>query len=201
MDHPRQDGCVLRFLGVLLLLGCSGCAAFLGGELARLDPAELRTQPRLPPISYQIRQGANPNSAEMGQGWPSAPAEALFCSAFTGARHGPAEGDLHSDLAHFNVVRQPVFSLTLGLFTLASLGIIPTYIEEDFTLTVRVEYKGQLAQEYLYKDHVSIWIEVFMIFWSFSNDPVETERANFENMLLHLIRDLRRDIPRIVAGS
>ena len=192
---------MLRFLGVLLLLGCCGCASFHGEELARLDPQELRTQPRLPPISYQIREGANPNSAEAGAGWPTASSEALFCSAFTGARHGPAEDDLHIDLAHFSVIRQPIFSMTLVLFTIASLGIIPTYAEEDYTLTVRVEYKGQLAREYVYKDHVSLWVEVLLIFWSFTHDPIEIERANFDNMLLHLIRDLRRDIPQIVTDA
>jgi len=185
---------------VMLIFVCCSCASFHGRELPKLDRSELSSEPRLPAISYQCRIGPNPSAPE-GGGWPSAPAEVLFCSAFVDARHGPAANDLHIDLAHLNVIRQPIFSLTLGLFTLVSLGILPTYIEEDVTLSVRVEYQGKLAREYVYHDHINTWIEVFLLPWAFSHDPVEIERAADENLLLHFLRDLRKDMPLIVPAE
>jgi len=191
---------MLRNLAPLVLLACCGCASFHGRELPKLDRNELASQPRLPAISYECRVGPNPSSPP-GGGWPSAAAEVLFCSAFAEARRGPAANDLHIDLAHLNVIRQPIFSITLGFFTLASLGILPTYIEEDVTLSVRVEYQGKLAREYIYRDHINTWIELFLLPWAFSHDPIEIERATDENLLLHFLRDLRKDLPLIVPAG
>jgi hypothetical protein len=186
---------------VLLLLACGSCASFRGGKLEQLPRDEIASQPRLPAISYQYRSGGEPGSPEVGIGWPSPSAEMFFCSAFTDARRGPAANDLHVDLVHFTEVRQPIFSLTLGLLTLVSLGIIPTYVEEDVTLRARVEYRGAFVREYVYSDRVDTWIELLLIPWAFSHDPVEVERASFENLLLHFLRDLRRDLPQIVPPS
>ncbi len=175
--------------------------SYPSGKLEELDRNELTSQPRLPAISYQFRQGANPNSPDTAGAWPSPTAELLFCSAFTDARRGAAADDLHVDLAHVNEIRQPVFSLTLGLLTLVSLGILPTYVEEDVVLRARVEYQGKFAGEYLYRDRVHTWVEVFLIPWSFVHDPVNVERSTFENMVLHLLRDLRKDLPQVVSAA
>jgi hypothetical protein len=98
-------------------------------------------------------------------------------------------------------MRQPVFTITLALFTICSLGIIPTYASEDLTLVARVEYQGKLGREYVYHDRVNTWAELFLLPFAFSHDPVAVSRSVYENMLLHFLRDLRKDLPTIMPPA
>jgi hypothetical protein len=191
----------IQHLLVTVLVGfaCCGCAGFRGELLPQLSRSEITSENRLPAISYECKIGPGPNATGGDNLWPGSSAEWLFRSAFVDARNGPAANDLHIDLFFQTEARQPSFTLGLALLTICSLGIIPAYGREDLTLRARVEYQGRLAREYTYGDRIEIWIHLFMIPWSFSHDPVEVERAVHENLLLHFLRDLRKDLPQITS--
>jgi hypothetical protein len=185
----------------LLILACCGCTGFRGNLLPQLDRNELTSGDRLPAISYQCNPVAGLNASVVSAGWPSPSNEWLFRSVFVDARPGPAANDLHIDLFVQTEMRQPTFTIGLAFFTICSLGLIPTYGLEDVTLRARVEYQGKLVRAYSYTDTEEIWVHVFMIPWAYSHDMVAVERSIYDNLLLHLIRDLRRDIPQIVTDA
>jgi hypothetical protein len=186
-----------RFLP-LVFLACCACTGFRGNLLQQLDRKELTPENRLPAISYQLSSSPGSNGVVNAPGWPGASNEWLFRSAFVDTRVGPAADDLHIDLFLQTEMRQPAFTIGLAVFTICSLGIIPTYGVEDVSLRARVEYKGQLVRSYSYMDSMEIWVHLVMIPWSFSHDMVAVEREIYDNLLLHLLRDLRKDLPQIV---
>lgn len=186
-----------QLLLALLLLACCSCTGFRGNLVPQLDRKEITPENRMPAITYQVNPSAGPNTIPSVVGWPGASSEWLFHSAFVDARPAlPGEG-LHIDLFFQTEMRQPSFTIGLGLITICTLGIIPTYGREDLALRARVEYQGKLGREYTYNDQMDLWIHLFLIPWSFSQDPVAIEREIYENLLLHFLRDLRKDLPQI----
>lgn len=191
----------IQLVLALLIFACCGCTGFRGNKLPQLDRNELTPENRLPAISYQCNPIANPIAPAVNSSWPAASNEWLFRSAFVDARPGPAADDLHIDLFLQTEMRQPSFTIGLALLTICSLGFIPTYGQEDISLRARVEYQGKLVRAYSYTDTMELWVHLFLIPWAYSHDMVAVERSIYDNLLLHLLRDLRRDLSQIVPAT
>jgi hypothetical protein len=189
-----------RLFALLLALLAGSCAAWSGHLLPEIPPGQDAGQPQLPAISYQIGAIGDPALQNPPMPWPSPSLERHFRNGFADARNGPPAGGLHVQLSFQDEMRAPAFTIGLTLVTICTLGIIPAYAREDLTLVARVENDGKLAKVYEYHDRVETWVHLVMIPWAFSNDPVEIQRSTFDNMLRHLLRDLRRDLPQLTAA-
>jgi hypothetical protein len=201
MPRARRRIVSLRSVAALLLLACSSCVSFHRGELEQLNAKDLAAETPLPAISYECKPGPGTSPAEGSLAWPGASTERLFRSAFVDAHDSPAANDLHLELRFQSEMRHPFFTFSLGLLTLLSIGLIPTYAHEDLALLARVEFQGQFLHEYEYHDRQNTWVEVFLLPWGLGNDPKDVQQEIFQNLLLHFLRDLRRDLPRIAPGA
>jgi len=201
-EREGENGPMLRIQLTLALLvfACCGCTGFRGNMLPQLDRNELTPENRLPAISYQCNPLGGQSAPVVNASWPAASNEWLFRSAFLDARPGPAADDLHIDLFLQTEMRQPSFTIGLAVLTVCTLGLIPTYGLEDVSLRARLEYQGKLVRTYSYTDTMELWVHLVMIPWSFSHDVVAVERSIYDNLLLHLLRELRKDIPQIVSA-
>ena len=184
--------CSFRPLVLILL---ASCAAFRGAPLEPLDRARvIEAQAPLPPISYECEEANHRDRSNPEWGWPRATTEALFCSAFVSARSGPADGDLHVKL-HFRAhVQAELATRALFCVTILTLGIVPTHRHFDLELQASVEGPGRLPREYVYSEPVDIWIHLLLLPFPLWNHPLSACPDAFENMLLHFLVDLRRDL-------
>jgi hypothetical protein len=191
----------LRLWITILLLVCSGCASFRCDELPQLGRNDLTPENRMPAITYTWNSGVSTPGFAVNTVFTGSSSEWLFRSAFADAHNAPAANDVHIDLYFSSEMRQPTFSMGLMLLSIFSLGIIPAYAREDLHLRARLENQGQLVKEYQYSDSTETWMHIFVIPWCFSHDPSVVGKAVLENLLLHLIRDLRKDVPKLAPAA
>lgn len=191
-SHPSPIAS--RILALVLLVLGAACASFRGEELPQRDLREFQGSERLPAVTYVI-SNTFPGYGSFQAGGPDRCVDRVFRDVFQEAERKESAGGIHLDLNYAWRTRQPVFTMGLLFFTIASLGVIPTYGRDDLELSVRVEVDGVLAKRYAYEDHVSMWVHLFMIPWAFSHDPQEVQEAVLENTLRNFLYDLRRDLP------
>jgi hypothetical protein len=87
----------------------------------------------------------------------------------------------------------------LGTISGLTLTILPAYARDNYILTATIhDAKDAPIRSYQYKDHISSWIQLFLLPFAASTEHVGDEvRAN---MLKHLFTDIARDrIVRPVA--
>jgi hypothetical protein len=188
----------MRLLASAVLVLLAGCASFRGEELPRRGFREAVGDEPLPAVSYRISNP--PGGPGLPLVLPEATVERVLRRAFVEAERKENDGGLHLDVRCTSRQRAPVFTVGLGLVSIFTLGIIPAYGRSDLRLEVEVEFEGKVAKRYEYEDHVNTWIQLFLIPWAFSHDPVEVGDAELENMLLNFLYDFRRDLPRLAAA-
>ena len=176
-----------------LLLVCCGCVGIRGGQLAQLDRDEVLRGEPLPAISYEMEPPNRLDSYgrnENGQ---------LFRSAFVDAHHGPAADDLHIQLSVSTEEDLHVLFIGLRVLCLCSLGLIPSYAQGEERFVARVTFKGQLLREYHYEERMKVWAHLLLLPGYYTKDslPLVLQRVH-TNMLLHLIRDLKQDLPLLL---
>lgn len=190
-----------RSLPFFFALACCACVGVRGDKLPRLDRSELATEARLPAITYQSISGTPARGQTQHNSWPAPETEALFCSAFVDARPAPASDTLHVELSFRTKTINRIVSKGSFLLMIFSLGVLPAYVTVEQSLGAHVELQGKTLHEYQYVDQSSTWCELLLIPWGFSHSPFTVRREVFENMLLHFLRDLRRDLPQPVPSS
>jgi hypothetical protein len=174
---------VARLLGLAFALLLSACATFRSQPLAGLDAARvIDKQHPLPAISYE------------GSGWPCFSTELLFRSAFVDARKGPAQDDLHVVLRFEHKVEDQTLSRVSYILSTLTLTLLPGFYPDDFSLAALVEGPGREAREYVYRESATTWIQILLLFAAWWHDPGEVQRSVQENMLLHFLVELRRDL-------
>ena len=179
-----------------LLLACCGCIGIRGGELEQLDRDEIMRGERLPAISYEIDPYGHIDD------WGTNKNSELFRSAFVEARRGTATDDLHIALSVHTEEDLHALSIGLRVLCMFSLGLIPAYSQGEEQFVARVESKGQLLHEYRYAERVKCWAHLFLLPGFYTSDGVHAVMQRIHgNMLLHLIRDLRQDLPTLVPAS
>jgi hypothetical protein len=190
----RRSSSLAQALPLVALLACAACASFRGDELPRRGLGELRREAPLPAVTYGLSNNFA-SSEPPATGWSVTCVDRVFGMAFSEIERKASTEGLHLDVRFASRVRQPVFTVGLGLFSILSLGLIPAYGRDDLSLSVRVEVDGSLVKRYEYQDHAGTWFHWFMIPWAFSHDPFEVENAVLENMLLNFLHDFRQDLP------
>jgi hypothetical protein len=175
---------------LVLALFFGSCVGIRGGLLPELERDEILRGDRLPPISYDV----DSVQGEFGLGDEN---ERLFCDAFVAARRGTAADDLHVAIRFGMLEDHHVLAICSRAICLFSLGLIPAYSQSTVTLRARIESKGRLLREYHYADRITTWAHLLLLPWSYTSSGMfRVNHAVQANMLLHLIRDLRRDLPR-----
>jgi hypothetical protein len=183
-----------RFRPLVLALLAS-CAVVREVPLEPLDPAQvIQAQEPLPAISYECPAKPERGPTQPELGWPRSTTEALFRSAFAGARSGPAAGDLHVVLHFRSIARDATATKILLMLTLLTFAIVPCYEHAELKLQAFVDGPGRTQREYVYSEAVDIWIHLLLLPVPLWNHPREVSPAVFENMLLHFLVDLRRDL-------
>lgn len=179
-----------------LLLVCCGCVGIRGGELEQLDRDEVLRGEPLPAISYEIDPTHGLDRYPRHENWD------LFCSAFVESRHGPAADDLHIQLSVRTEEDLHVLFIGLRALCLCSLGLIPSYAQGEERFVARVTFKGRLLREYHYEERMKVWAHLFLLPGYYTKDslPLVLQRVH-GNMLLHLIRDLKQDLPQLLPAA
>lgn len=176
----------------------ASCASYRGEELPERSLAELERAPRLPAITYWVTEaGAVPFLAAAQNVPPTAitttRVEPLFRRLFVESKATTEAGPLHLDMYFRSTPNNPGVTLVLGLFCIASIGVLPAYGEDDLYLEVKVRRDGVAVKQYLYEESVHTWLHWFALPWAFTHDPEEVTAAAVDQMLLALVADLQRD--------
>lgn len=190
------------WLFLLISVVAAACSASPAGRLPELRYDEVLRQDKLPAISYTLSGNADePNLQRIVEIRSPDYLVELLRRAFAGARRVPAEGpdahpdDLHLDIYMRRAQRHIPITLTTGLLFLCTAGIAPAYCYEETYLDVRVVRGGKLQKQYVFVDGVTTWYELFLLPWAFSEDPSDVTVRTMENMLLHFVCEMRRDMP------
>jgi hypothetical protein len=173
-----------------------------------LRAEELDEQPSLPPISYEVRSLSSGLAIAGTFVNANARIEPLFRRAFAEVEQLSTEPgadgtqrDLHLDLLVSQESRHSSATFTLGLICVATIGLIPAYGQEELTLDARLQRGGQTIATYVYTDRVETWIQLFLLPWAFRNDPQDVAYETFDNLVLHLLADLRRELPALTSDG
>lgn len=192
-------------LFLVTITAVAACAASPAGRLAELRYDEVLRQDKMPAISYMLSGNADePNLQRIVEIRAPDYLVELLRRAYAGARRVTAEGpdahpdDLHLDIYMRRAQRHIPITLTTGLLFLCTVGISPAYCYEETYLDVRVVRGGQLRRQYVYTDGVTTWYELFLLPWAFSEDPSDVTVRTMENLLLHFVTEMRRDLPEIL---
>jgi len=188
---------VLRLRAALaafpLLLICCGCLGIRGGQLEQLDREQVLRGERLPAISYEVEPATGLDPYGRNDNWQ------LLRSAFVETRHGPAADELHIQFTVATEEDLHVLFIGLRVLWLFSLGIIPSYSQGEERLVAQVSCKGRLLREYHYTERIKVWAHLFLLpaYYTQDNASLVLQRMH-ANMLLHLVRDLKQDLPQLL---
>lgn len=121
------------------------------------------------------------------------------CNFFSAVNTGIGGADYHFS---FELTLKPNVSfiglLSTVLCTL-TVGIIPAHVSHEYFLTVYVNKNNNLLKSYNYKVTVSTWTQLFLIFYSSSDESKESSsiatlsRKTINNMILAFLHDLGQD--------
>lgn len=190
---------------VVLLLALAGCASFSHGRLPARSLDDLERGGKLIAITYQFSENSAAGSLEAvdranlsGAATPTilqSRVEPIFRRVFIEARLGREPGEWHVDMYYRETARNPAVSITLGLFFLGSLGLLPAYAEDDLYLEAKLLHAGVAVKQYVFEERVATWMHWFVLPWAFSNDPIERKAQLVDNMILNLLHELKRNLP------
>ena len=195
---------VARRLAALSLLFLVGCVGVPAEKLAPLDYQEVLAQERMPEVSYALHgllDGMH-QTTRTSRNRVEEIFRRSFAAAYLGSEGGlPAAPDpqrLHLDVYMRLSLDRPWITWLTGLVSIGTFGVVPIYSYQDIYLDVRVLRGGALQKQYVYLDGETAWYGWVLLPWAFSNDASDVEGQVLENMILHFISDLRRDLPQLV---
>ncbi len=177
----------------LAALPTLGCASFAGRELPERNIAGL-TKHGLD-IDYETEWltfgRPNPNARDLLS--RSVRSVLEESGIFSGVTQGKGDAPHHF---HFTIKNEGNLGLAtfLGFISGLSLTIIPAYARDDYILTVDISSAGQPVKRYEYKDHLSTWIQLFLVVAMAGHDAAAVGDDVRSNMLRNFLHDLDRDL-------
>lgn len=191
----RYNGRVLhvRFLVTAWVLACCGCVGFREGLLPRLEREEVLRGERGPSISYRIEVPYS-QMACCAEWWDDT--DALLRDAFVEARRGPAGDEPHVEIRFQDDEDFRALAIGMRALCLFSLGLLPAYGRVETSLSARVEFQGRVVRKYRHAEATKVWAHLLL--WPLAYTDLNKERvlhAVRSDLLLHLVCDLRRDLP------
>lgn len=193
--RDRHNGGVLRTPGLVIvcILACSGCVGFREGLLPRLARDDVLRGGPAAPISYRI--DAPSRMRRCCAEWRD-DADTLFRDAFVEARRGPAADEPHVEIRFEDDEDLRALAIGLRALWLVSLGISPAWSRVETSLGARVEHRGRVVREYRYTEARQTWAHLLLLPFAYADlNDERVLHALRSDLLLHLVRDLRQDLP------
>jgi hypothetical protein len=180
----------IRAASILALgLGGSGCLMMRGGDMPEAPKAQPTAAPM--PLSYQVHFKAfgEPNArvnldATVGEELRSSPA---FRQVVMGTGT-PTHVDITVDDEGSRAV-----AIITGVFSGLTLTVLPGYARDNYTMTAIVTKNGAEVKRYTYDDHVTLVMELFLVFGMPFVDGKDSMPLVFRNMTRQLVVDMQKD--------
>jgi hypothetical protein len=199
--------CTIALVLGLVSLVSVGCASFSESKLPRRSLDDLHETGKPCALTYQMSEGGLPIPGESQEqvnlvqaagtsSYIRSRVEPLFRRAFVDSKRQTEPGEWHVDMYYRETHRNMMVSMTLFVFCIASFGVVPTYAQDDLYLEARLKHDKETVKQFVYNESVETWVELFLIPWAFSRDPIETKSIIVDNMILNLIHDLKQELPQ-----
>jgi hypothetical protein len=175
----------------LVIILFSGCASFHGDELPVADYSQIVEPGNKPHITYDATyefQGKKDVETLLKI------TRQVFARSEYFATYVAEEdqGGYHVSLTMVNSGDTGKAVLS-GFICGLTLFIIPAYAQDEFTLHAEVTKDGRLVKRYLYRDTMSTWVQVLLLFATPFCWPRNVADEVWENMVLSFMIDLSRD--------
>jgi len=184
--------CVAVVVPVVLAAG--GCASFPGKQLPQRSYSEVASLGKGPAVDYDARF--------LTQGIENAMAVRIFqeqieqtfarAEAFETFSAAVGKAPCHLSLTLENRGNMPMAFIS-GFISGLTFAVLPAYARDNYTLDVDVKRDGKVLKHYHYKDHMTTWIQFFLVVLTPSKHPNKVVRGVFDNMLLNFLYDLHQD--------
>lgn len=191
----------IRLCACLALLALAGCASFSESRWPKRSLDDFVREGRLPAVTYSVTEGSSAATLESLNRAGSPPAvigtilhsriEPIFRRAFEESRLDPVPGDWHVDVYYRETPRNIAATVTLGVFFVASLGIVPVYAEDSLYLEAKLRRHGETVAQWVFEERIATWVHWFVLPWSFTDDPTERKAEFIDGMVLALLTELR----------
>ena len=182
-------------VAMLACLGMVGCASFPGNQLPHRSRADIVTPDHKPAIDFQMEWHTfgrlHPGWSQV---WRRTMRQRLVESGmFSDVEVGTGVKEYHLAIKIHNDGNRVVAALT-GFMSGLTLTILPGYARDDYTLIAELSRDGNVLKTYEYKDHVTTWTQLFMIF-AFNNFNKAGKVAGqvCDNMVWNLLYDIQED--------
>jgi hypothetical protein len=181
----------IAFTACLFVL--SGCVAYRGNRIPRIDPTTIAGAPNGTEITYTIdvkSQVGNDDAI-------TTKVTRQFLSTFAETGVQLKEAAPQPRTANMNVVFEANGSegaqIASGFVSGFTMGLIPAYARVDLVLMAQVTDAGGRVHRYDYGDTFTAWIELFLLpvtpwYW-----PATVEDDLIADITRSLARDMKRD--------
>jgi len=186
---------LLRTLLLFTLLLAAGCASFPGNELPNRGYDDLATPPPKAVIDYDVTfHGPGEKSLYTATHWFSQRVKTVFDKSGIFVRHSldGKDAPVRLSITMENSGDMKTAAL-LGIVSGLSLTVIPVYVTDNYELKVKVTSGNKFVKEYAYKDHMTTWLQLFLIAAFPSHKPGDVSGEVFDNMLRHFLHDAQAD--------
>lgn len=175
----------------ILMVLLSGCASFHGGELPEVAYSQIVPPGNKPHVTYDVTYEFRGNQDD--KALLKITQEVFIRSEYFATYVAKDdEGGFHISLAMVNSGDADKAILS-GFICGLTLFIIPAYAKDEFTLNAEVKKDGKLVKRYLYRDTMSTWAQLLLIFITPFYWPTNVAEEVWENMVLNFMHDLSRD--------
>lgn len=176
-----------------LALSAAGCASFAGGQLPERDVQGLSQQQLA--VDYETEwftfSAANENARKS---LARSVREVLEESGmFSRVGYGSGQARYHLHFVMRNDGDRGTAQLT-GFFSGLTLTLLPAYARDEYTLAVEVSSGGNPIKSYEYRDHMTSWIQLFLVFAMPGRGSEDVAARLRANMLRNFLYDLHHDI-------
>ncbi len=189
------------FVLIILTLALSfGCASFSGGELPTYTYSQIEKADKKSIVSFDVRAYSPYGKDQSAEAYMNNTIPRVLTSSLSFAQMASDPNKTNSDY-HFtfyfrtdqNASAVSSENITKA-FSFATLFILPAYHRVDYNLTVDVMQSDSIIRTYTYRDHMTTWVEVLMLFVSPLFPPREIEQSTIDNMLMNFAHDFSHDL-------
>ena len=171
------------FLVALLSGSLAGCAAFPGKVLPERRPERVSTAKF--PVDFEVEWYTVERRNNFAARSFSNEVRTVLNESgmFSEVAYGKGQAPLH---LHFRMNNEGNMFLgkLLGVISGLTLTVLPAYARDDYILTVDVKKDERLLKSYEYKDHMTTWIQLFLIFAMHGRKPEDIGDQLRSNMVV-----------------
>jgi len=200
--HPRSLGRRAAAAAAIAIVAVTtaGCVAFAGRQLPEQGMQGLKPQDI--GVAYDAEwfsmgvQNANVTAAFSVAVRDNLQESGMFSPITQGNPRAP----LYLDFTMKNE-GSPGLAVLAGIISGLTLTIIPVSATDNYILSVEVSREGRAMKTYTYEDHISTWIQLFLVFAMAGRTPQQVAENTYDNMVRTFLHDLQRDLGSGALGA